>query len=294
MTVDLEWHQETQHVEILKEVAVDKNQEELKQKVSQCHECKETLDTEEALGRHMILHHPGVKCHECDEVFLNSLQLNRHIQSVHATQPEEPFACELCGLVLGTFTILQEHINIVHKPEIKPCKYCEKILYSNETLEEHMIQVHEKIVILHTMGSQVNDLTEKFEDFECFKKKTMKLLKALKSENNEIKQELFVIRNTQQTMQIPNSNILPDKHPDLPKVPKNNSYKDALKDIQVDKNEAAIKIDDYQQTQFEKADIDDIEKTDTKNIAWVGTSLSESVDVYAFERDTNAKVTSWD
>ena len=79
MTVDLEWHQETQHVEILKEVAVDKNQEELKQKVSQCHECKETLDTEEALGRHMILHHPGVKCHECDEVFLNSLQLNRHI-----------------------------------------------------------------------------------------------------------------------------------------------------------------------------------------------------------------------
>ena len=193
-------------------------------------------------------------------------------------------------MVLGTFTILQEHINIVHKPEIKPCKYCEKILYSNETLEEHMIQVHEKIVILHTMGSQVNDLTEKFEDFECFKKKTMKLLKALKSENNEIKQELFVIRNTQQTMQIPNSNILPDKHPDLPKVPKNNSYKDALKDIQVDKNEAAIKIDDYQQTQFEKADIDDIEKTDTKNIAWVGTSLSESLDVYAFERDKNTKV----
>ena len=61
-----------------------------------------------------------------------------------------------------------------------------------------MEQVHEKIVNLNKIGTQVNDLTEKLEDFESFKNEALTLLKSLLSQHNEIKQELFVIRNTQQ------------------------------------------------------------------------------------------------
>ena len=60
-----------------------------------------------------------------------------------------------------------------------------------------MIECHQEVVIFHTMAKQVDDLTDKFEDFETFNHDVKSLLKSLLDNQISMKQELFVIRNCQ-------------------------------------------------------------------------------------------------
>ena len=60
-----------------------------------------------------------------------------------------------------------------------------------------MIEVHEDIVILHSMAQQVNHISGSFELFETFKAELSGVLKSLFDAHNTVKQELFVVRNNQ-------------------------------------------------------------------------------------------------
>ena len=49
--------------------------------------------------------------------------------------------------------------------------------------------------MLHTMASQINQMSDKFTDLLCFKDECMNMIKTVLDNQNAIKQELFVLRN---------------------------------------------------------------------------------------------------
>ena len=70
------------------------------------------------------------------------------------------------------------------------CKYCSFIAENREASQNHMIEEHEELLILHTMASQVNQIDDRFVGFS-------NILKKLFENQNAMKQELFLIRNNQ-------------------------------------------------------------------------------------------------
>ena len=142
------------------------------------------------------------KCSECDFVG-SKLEMENHTTTKHENIVKsgkceqvvpEPFPCELCGLVLATFELLDYHTKSVHRSNQEFCKYCDSKEKNKEDLMEHMIKEHEDIVIVHTMASQVNRVEDKVDSF---KEEVMNLFARLLHQNNEMKQELFLIRNNQ-------------------------------------------------------------------------------------------------
>ena len=111
----------------------------------------------------------------------------------HTRQPDPvvPFPCELCGLVFCEFSQLQNHMITHHSTEVKCCQYCQFKAKDGQDLEEHMIDKHADIVILHTMAKQVDEITERYANFE----EAISDLRSITKEILAIKQELFVIRN---------------------------------------------------------------------------------------------------
>lgn len=63
-----------------------------------------------------------------------------------------------------------------------------------------MISYHEDVVILHTMAQQVDRLTDSFESFASFRNELANLLQGLYDNQNALKQEIFVLRNSLQNI----------------------------------------------------------------------------------------------
>ena len=85
-------------------------------------------------------------------------------------------------------------------PSLKEsCNYCEFECSDNEGLQCHMIDIHGEIVILHTMGKQVNELSEnfgeRFASLETFKLEVTNVLKSLFQNQNMMKEELLKNQN---------------------------------------------------------------------------------------------------
>ena len=103
----------------------------------------------------------------------------------------------MCGLVFLNFSLLQEHVREFHKPKQDSCKYCEFSALSKEAIQEHMIEAHEEYVILHTMASQVDQMSDKFTHFESFGAQVMNFLKSIHGSQNEMKHEISLLKNKQ-------------------------------------------------------------------------------------------------
>ena len=58
-----------------------------------------------------------------------------------------------------------------------------------------MMEVHSEMVVLHTESKQVSELCESFAGFETFKLELTNVLKSLFENQNQIKQELFLLRH---------------------------------------------------------------------------------------------------
>ena len=196
--LELEWHNDTEHEVILieKENKVDDIIVERSETCSKCPECVFIGNSSE-IKEHTSRTHQTFDCTDCGKTFQKKNLIEEHITSHHGV---EPFPCELCGLVLANFTLLQKHIEQVHVPN-EPCQYCNFFASDKEVLRSHYIEKHEEFVILHTMANQMNELSGLFVDFRTFKEDVMNLLKANFETNNAIKQELFILRNNQAAQQ---------------------------------------------------------------------------------------------
>ena len=127
--------------------------------------------------------------------------LNNHSSSEHTYAPRfEPFPCELCGLVIATFELLQQHMNTHNLESWEKCRYCNFTVKDKQSLEDHMISVHEDIVILHSLARQLDKLSasseHSSESLNTFKEEMTSTLKALFDNQTILKQEMFLIRNS--------------------------------------------------------------------------------------------------
>ena len=93
-----------------------------------------------------------------------------------------------------------------HKEKPDTCQYCHFEASENNYLQDHMIQAHAEIVILHTMAKQVDDMTDNAVSNESFKGEVMSLLKLLCNNQNEMKHAILEIRNKQAVLEEQSSN----------------------------------------------------------------------------------------
>ena len=232
--VDLEWHVETEHdfqevpdriivrdidetpvYQLEQEIVVARDIDDIiverSDACSKCEECDFAGNVDD-ITKHKNEKHEGFfLCDECGQIFSEVNLMDIHIKSIHKTI--EPFPCKICNLVLGSFKLLEDHMKQVHTSEQQSCEYCCFRSASKEEFQSHIIEKHPNIVILHTAGSQVNDLTEKFVELETLNVQQAKVIQTLLENQNIMKQELFLIRNVLAMQQTTSA---PDKEPRVP------------------------------------------------------------------------------
>ena len=93
---------------------------------------------------------------------------------------------------------------IIHTPTTIICQYCEFTTDDKENLQTHMVESHEEVVVLYTMAKHVDGFRDSFDGFETYIKEVAVSLKtvlanqaAILDNQNAMKQELFVLRNSQ-------------------------------------------------------------------------------------------------
>ena len=208
--IDLEWHMKTEH-----EVNIFSTESSpIKTFVGECCPfCKLQFQSLEKLKTHIknvhisedakVIYEDEIlversetcfKCTECDFIGNNN-ELKTHKHSKH--DKEVPFPCEKCGLVLANFALLKEHMEQVHSSVQYSCNFCNFTDNDKKEIEYHLSNDHEEFVILHKMAYQVNELSEKSNHVEAFCTDMTNLLQNILDNQNEIKQELFLIRNSQ-------------------------------------------------------------------------------------------------
>ena len=156
-----------------------------------CDQCEYKCRLNIQLKKHKQTNHKKIQlkynCDICEKVFADAKAVGDHNDAAHG-QPEqsEPFPCEVCGLFFVHFNLLKEHSEAYHSTPVSvPCQQCGKTFINKETLQSHMIEDHKEAVIFHTMAKQVDDLTDKFEDFESLKEE-MNSIKEVFKESLEL------------------------------------------------------------------------------------------------------------
>ena len=129
-------------------------------------------------------HKMNFTCQDCGEIFFDENTLNVHVQFEH-TNPKkvEPFPCEVCGLFFHDFNLLKTHVETYHKIEGVICNECQNSFEGSEQLQANKIEHHPEIVMFYNMAQQIIQMHGMFQGFA--------------SSINSIKQELFLIRNSQ-------------------------------------------------------------------------------------------------
>ena len=89
------------------------------------------------------------------------------------------------------------------------CKNCDETLDVDQNLEDHIVKFHQQIEKLNCMPIQVHQMNERFQVHEVINGEMRAMMESVIHTQNEIKQELFLIRNSQFVQ--PNSTNLPKK-----------------------------------------------------------------------------------
>ena len=172
-----------------------------------CNKCNFIGSSSKGLATHVQAIHSNAtvqietnvrfQCELCDYTYKYNIQMKKHMLTTHKdTQTHvEDFPCNDCNLSFGNSKYLEEHNKFHHKTAVA-CSYC-GIPLDEKDYQEHMIEFHETSVVLYTIGKQVDELHEKIETVEAFKNDLVNCMKNMMSVQNEIKQELFLLRNIQ-------------------------------------------------------------------------------------------------
>ena len=170
-----------------------------------CESCNHFSNTKEDLEKHIQLIHKETKieiawedqnvvqCDQCAYKCRLNIQLKKHRNTVHGnkepiTQSDELFPCNFCDLVFGHFYLLQTHMKDHHTQPQFTCRYCEFTTIENNSLEDHLVDSHEDVVLLHTTAKQVDSLKEDVVELKG-------LVKSLLENQNKMKEELSSLIN---------------------------------------------------------------------------------------------------
>ena len=81
--------------------------------VFECQYCVFASENKSTVEKHNEDEHAKrIRCQVCEEFVKDETSLKEHTDSMH--KMPEPFACDLCGLVLANYELLQNHVNNDH------------------------------------------------------------------------------------------------------------------------------------------------------------------------------------
>ena len=169
-----------------------------------CDNCKYTSKQQTDLEFHKEHCKSKFACNECNSAFDKIGDLITHYFKEHqqlGTTPnfsKNTYNCTECDLMYESGGELADHVKSIHS--FVKCDYCERSLQNQEKLNEHVFDNHKEVIMIHTMASQINELSEDLTQFKTFRMKCETLLDKIMQSQNEIKQEIFLLRNHKQTI----------------------------------------------------------------------------------------------
>ena len=253
---------------------------------SVCETCNFTGSVNE-VNAHIVTKHDNkvLVCEECGNEFLDNNTLVKHRETEHKSSPilQEPFPCEYCGIVFGSFHLLQEHVTAVHSGTVgESCEHCSFRAKSKETFQDHMIQEHKEVVILHTIGSQVDHLTDEFAHLKAGNNELINLLKKL-IENQEGMQK--VLNNIQNKSKIDNPNDSLRSKPNEGVV-----HDDIKMDTKKNKESYASIASKNVESKYFRTKEDVPNSSSPPKVLFVGDSHLNNVDARIIEQETNIMI----
>ena len=134
------------------EPTFDSNDHELRKRRSRnsknklkCDECMAKFQYLCLLNAHSYKTHKKAKvdyhkCDFCDHKLRNLKDVLIHIMKVH--KGKNVPQCDICNKCFECKSLLEEHIEVIHKGKIPNCEICVKEFSSKKTLEEHEKAYH--------------------------------------------------------------------------------------------------------------------------------------------------------
>lgn len=112
--------------------------------IQTCPICNKTFTKRYKFNKHKLSHNKERphQCPNCDNNYKTIWSLKHHVASVH-THTLKKVVCDTCGKTIRE-TSLQSHLRTHIKKQTYPCQFCNKILFSEKTLLEHVQIKHEK------------------------------------------------------------------------------------------------------------------------------------------------------
>ena len=109
-----------------------------------CEFCGKKFTRKASMEEHQN-RHTGIKqkhCNICDKYFYPSAYW-RHMSSVHPSEENLKFECNICGKLLPFKFKLDQHLQSHSEKSLIQCQDCEKLFPSEEKLRSHIRSVHE-------------------------------------------------------------------------------------------------------------------------------------------------------
>ena len=157
-----------------------------------CGECGLTFVNEEHCYTHMMDHNEKqLLCDFYGEIS-DELEGTRH----NCNSPTLVWTkCDECEFKSSQVSQIVEHMRTIHK-ETHHCHFCSFKLQDKNGVIEHMMDKHPTLTLLNNVSNQMSSIGDSFSSFEVFKKELTDILNKIIDGQNEVKQELFVTRNT--------------------------------------------------------------------------------------------------
>ena len=185
--LELEWHLATDHENYEPEAASTSKQVNDTKII--CDICSYEANTLELLQTHKHTNHTPYEhkgaCQLCSYEAKNQEDLSLHIIENHA------FQCKNCRMIFQSNELLELHMRAIHKAHVFKCHECDYCSENSKDLEEHIRDVHRSPKILEYLTQQQDALSHAFASFKV---DLTEILKKIMDDNNEVKQELFILR----------------------------------------------------------------------------------------------------
>ena len=134
---------------------------------------------------------------ECDDILHSNKNIEKHRALEH--EAENGLICNQCGIICEDVKVLVAHILDRHgtNAEVINCPHCDYKAIDKETVYMHIDTAHLELTLLGNITQNQTVLADKFE---TFKDELTNILNVIIDGHNGMKQELFIMRQHEKTI----------------------------------------------------------------------------------------------
>ena len=251
-----------------------------------CGTCEFETTEQKILNEHMKNKHPKIKqqkpkikCDKCEKYFPDDVLFDYHNCS-----PDTKFACDYCPFMSISLNELLKHVLDDHVKSKYPCSYCEHEAQDESSLKKHVFTEHEDSAYITLIANQQLMLLEQMHEL---KQENSTKVNSLIEGQNYLKSEIMLLREELATIESKTKIKEPQAEPVKNVKNSKNVEEDAIANkTGKNKTDSAANHTKHSNTNNEKHKA----KKKIKNVVWVGTPASESLDPVKFESDTNTNL----